>query len=482
MDEFDPNPSDDPSDLNGGEPSAARRRANEKLAQRAAEHFRRGRLKEAEADLRKAIAAEPSRGDWHFNLGLTLEAAGRLEDALRSFRDAVLRLPRRAEARFAEGALLCRLDRHREAIEALGVATTIDRRCEPAWAKLIEAHGALGQHEEAETAYYLAQEALERMPLVLVAMGDLLFAGDRHDRAAWCFREALVQAPEMPRLRSRLARALLFSGSPEAALRMYLEELRANPGDVATLLECGDLLASQHRIGDAIEKYRRAAELAPNLAGPRARLGMVLVAVGRPEHAKAELELAYALDPNAELVRLSLAGVLAKEGSHDAALRLLREDAARRRDVASDVASAELQRATETFLACGAPGDAADLLERVWRERPDDLALARKLMTASFAAGRRRRGRGLARLIARRDPSFAAACDYNLALDALECGRLRLARGRVARASDRHAGDASFRSLRVRLVVETLRLWRDRFLLRMTVGSPKKRPAAARRA
>jgi tetratricopeptide (TPR) repeat protein len=462
VDEFDPNPSDDPNDLNGGEPSAARRRANEKLAQRAAEHFRRGRLKDAESDLRKAIASEPSRGDWHFNLGLTLEAAGRLDDALRSFRDAVLRLPRRAEARFAEGALLCRLNRHREAIEALGVATTLDRRCEPAWARLIEAHGALGEPEEAETTYYLAQEALERMPLVLVAMGDLQCASERYDRAAWCFREALGQAPEMPRLRSRLARALLFGGSPDAALRMYLEELRANPGDVATLQECGDLLAAHHRVGDAIEKYRRAAELAPNLAGPRARLGMVLVAIGRPEQAKAELELAYALDPNAELVRLSLAGVLAGEGSHDAALRLLREEAARRRDFSSEVASVALQRATDTFVACGAPADAADLLERVWRERPNDLALARKLMTASFAAGRRRRGRGLARLIGRQDPSFAAACAYNLCLDALECGRLRLARGRLRKAARQHAGDASFRSLRIRLLMATICQWRDR--------------------
>jgi tetratricopeptide (TPR) repeat protein len=475
VDDFEPNPSDDPSDLNGGEPSSARKRAHEKLAQRAAEHFRRGRLKEAEADLRKAIAGEPSRGDWHFNLGLTLEAAGRLEDALRSFRDAVMRMPRRAEARFAEGSILCRLERYIEAITPLTTATTLDRRCEPAWAKLVEVHGALGELDEAETVYYLAQEALDRMPLVLVAMGDLQLGRERHDRAAWCFREALSQAPEMPRLRSRLARALLLGGTPDAALRMYLEELRANPGDVGTLLECGDLLAAQRRIGDAVEKYRRAAELAPNLAAPRARLGMVLVAIGRPEQAKAELELAYALEPNAQLVRLSLAGVLAGEGSHDAALRLLREEAARRRDFGSDVASAELQRATDTFVACGAPSDAADLLERVWRERPEDLDLARKLMTASFAAGRRRRARGLARQIARNDPSFAAGCAYNLALDALECGRLRLARARVRRASKEFAGDASFRSLRMRLVAETLRLWRDRLMLALVMGRGKAR-------
>lgn len=444
--------SDAQPDRSADSPSAARRNASEKLAQRAAEHFRRGRLKEAEADLRRALSANPARGDWHFNLGLTLEAAGRFDDALRSFRDAVLRLPRRAEARFAEGAILCRLGRHLESIQPLETATTLDKRCDPAWAKLIDAHAELGQYEDAETVYYVAQENLDRMPLTLVAMGELQLRRDRSDRAAWCFREAMGQAPELPRIRSRLARALLMGGQPDAAIRMYLEELRVHPGDVTTLLECGDLLTSQHRIGEAVEKYRRAAELAPNMAAPRARLGMVLVAIGRGEQARTELETAYALDPNTQLVRVTLAGVLATEGSSDSALRLLREELARRRDFGSEVAAAELLRACECLVTCGAADEAADALERVHAERPEDMAVARRLMVLSFACGRRRRARGLARAIARHDPAAAAARDYNLLLDAIELGRYRLARGRLRAAARAHPNDPSFRSLRLRVL------------------------------
>lgn len=509
-----------------GDRSSPRRRAAERSAERAAEFFRRGRLAEAEAELRKALAVDPGRGELHFNLGLTLEAAGRLDDALRSFRDAVLRLPRRAETRLAEGSILCRLGRFEEAIQPLEAATTIERTSDPAWARLIEAKAGLGRFEEAETTYYVAQQNLERMPLSLVAMGDLQLATGRPPLAEWCFREALNQAPELHRVRGKLGRALAQGGSVDAGLRMYLEELRLHPGDVQTLIECGDLLATQHRIGEAIEKYRRAAELAPSLALPRARLGMILLAVGRAEHARAELEKAYALDPTTPLVRATLAAILVGEANDGeyamdvddaeqarppqgespatsagpvggetgeparaklltSALRLLREEIAQRKDLLETSDEDDILRISEHLFDCGAAAEAMQLLERAAERgvgggadtkneagvaaarESSRLAFRRRLMVLYFQSGHRRRGRGLARQIARENavpvgdrgvgdrisPSrdTTVACEYNLTLDAIETGRLRLAFGRLRKAMAHHPHDPALRGLRARL-------------------------------
>ena len=60
----------------------------EKHVERAHEHYEAGRWNDAETELREALALNPYRAEWHFNLGLTLEAAGRFEDAIRAFRDA----------------------------------------------------------------------------------------------------------------------------------------------------------------------------------------------------------------------------------------------------------------------------------------------------------------------------------------------------------------------------------------------------------
>lgn len=463
--------------------------AAERHAQRAAEHFRRGRLAEAEKELRRALRRSPARGDLHFNLGLTLDAAGRLDEALASFREATARMPRQLEIRLAEATTLCRLGRFEDALGPLEAACAIDPACDLAWAKRIEALTQLGRFDDAETIYYIAQHRVDAIPLSLAAMGETQLAQGRHDRAAWCFREALSLEPLMPRLRSRLARALVAGGNHESGARLYLEELRDNPGDVATLLECGDLLASMHRIGEAMEKYRRAAERAPAMATPHVRLGLLLSAVGRRQQAQAEFEIAYGLDPDAPLCRSSYATALVASlggvgrrhrrtsghasgrrlgqrlNAHAEALRLVREDLARRGDVHSETAAIELGRMADLLLELGEPDEALALLERLRVARPRDPAVVRKLMVATFAAGRSRRARGLARRLVALDPGAAPAVEHNLVLDLIRRGRIRLASARARRALERHPDDVGLRVLRTRChlasITSTLRsvLW-----------------------
>ena len=55
--------------------------------EKAHEHFEHGRWADAESELRQALALNPYKPEWHFNLGLTLEAAGRFGDAIEAFRD-----------------------------------------------------------------------------------------------------------------------------------------------------------------------------------------------------------------------------------------------------------------------------------------------------------------------------------------------------------------------------------------------------------
>src|SRR4029078_3217836 len=54
-------------------------------AHKAQEMYQRGRWAEAEAELRKALSLNPDQAEWHYNLGLTLEAAGRARDPLEDY-------------------------------------------------------------------------------------------------------------------------------------------------------------------------------------------------------------------------------------------------------------------------------------------------------------------------------------------------------------------------------------------------------------
>ena len=52
-------------------------RDGDELAEEARQHYEDGRLAEAEAALRQALARNPDRPDWHFHLGRLLEQTDR---------------------------------------------------------------------------------------------------------------------------------------------------------------------------------------------------------------------------------------------------------------------------------------------------------------------------------------------------------------------------------------------------------------------
>ena len=60
----------------------------EQHVERAHELYEAGRWEEAESELRHAIAMNPYQAEWQFNLGLTLDAAGRHKEAADVFREA----------------------------------------------------------------------------------------------------------------------------------------------------------------------------------------------------------------------------------------------------------------------------------------------------------------------------------------------------------------------------------------------------------
>ena len=81
----------------------------ERHVDRALEMYERGRWAEAEAELRKALEIDPDQGDWHYNLGVTLERSGRCAEALASYEQASRLLPDALDARVSAGVACVQL-------------------------------------------------------------------------------------------------------------------------------------------------------------------------------------------------------------------------------------------------------------------------------------------------------------------------------------------------------------------------------------
>ena len=419
----------------------------ERHADRAHDFFQRGRWAEAEAELRKALAVDPDRGEWQFNLGLTLEAAGRDEEALGCFRRTTELLPEGVDAYVAAGACCNRLGRHEDALPLLESACRLDPTCEGAYAQRILALAELDRHDEAETVFFLGQQRMDEMPHSLAAIGESLLTRGLHERAGWCFREAARLEPSLPRVRARLAAVMSATGHPQKAVQLYLQELREAPGDVETLLDFGNLLVELNRAPEAAEKFSRAVELEP--ANPMAHwaLGDLAMRTGTPDRAILEFELVHRLDPDFPCIHLELADAHLKAGDLPAARTRLRAHLGTpEADASSEEQAARLG---DMLTECGLFQEAACVLEAALRTFPQEPLLWRQLAFARFRSGDRTGGVQASRTHLELEPDSVEAA-YNLALAAVEDRRLEEAREILAAALRRHPQDQGLRHLRTR--------------------------------
>ncbi len=430
----------------------------EEHADRALEMYERGRWAEAEAELRKAIALNPDQPEWHFNLGLTLEASERDAEALSCFERAVELMPGQIDPLLAAGIVANRLGKFERATEWFQRALRVDPNCELAYAHQVESYVRLGNHQEAETTFYLAQQALEERSAHCLAMiAESLIQRRKYDRAEWCLWQSLRIDPTIPRLRARLGAVYAATGRPRRALQMFLRDLRDDPGNIDTLLEYGEALMDLGRYPEAAEKLRRILELEPANVDAHYRLGEIALESGRCEQAHLEFELVLKLDPQFPQIRTALAEALLRRGHIGRARPYLREelDGLDPGEPGAD-STMDLGRFGTLLLQAGMPAEAAEIFTRAVAADGESAPLLRKLALARFRAGDRDGGVAASRRVVRVDPQCVVSV-HNLALAALEDGRLRSAAGWINRGLRIDQHDDGIRRLRMRLWLARMR-------------------------
>jgi len=425
----------------------------EQHADRALEMYERERWSEAETELRKALEIDPDQGDWHFNLGLTLERVGRDGEALSSYEQASRLLADSVDPQLAAGSACLRLGRYKDAIQWLERVITLQSTIETAWAMLIDANASLGHHDAAETAFYMAQDALEEPSAnVLVAMSGSLHSRSLLDRAIWCAREALKIDSTVDGGRLRLASALVASGQGQQASQILLQELREDPGNVQALLLHADVLAESGRTNEALIKLHRVLELEPANVDAHIRAGNFAMSEERWEEAFIAWGLVRRLYPGHPTACLHLAQALIAMQRPSAAGPLLQEFV-EQMDESSPLSEKIL--ISELLLVSSEPESATTLLEPLQKTIADDNSLKvkylRLLALSLFDSGSIDEGAAISRKVLRFEPDCVSSI-HNLALAAMKNNRYRSAWGWVRRGLTVDPLDNDLRRLRSRLI------------------------------
>lgn len=442
----------------------------ERHVEKAHEYYEAGQWDAAENELRDALALNPYQPEWHFNLGLTLDAAAKHAEAVAAFKAAHKLKPDDPQALLMVGSSLLAEGKSEEALPWLEKAEALSEKdSAQALVHKVEAFAHLGRHAEAEEAFYLAQQIEPEHPDLYVGMAESLLAQGKHDRAVWCLREAARLDPSLVGINARLADAYAQTGRQERARQLYLLELRRDPGDIDTLLDLGDLLVEMARYIEAGEKFRRVLELEPDNIDAHFALGDLAERAGDRTAAATSFDVVVRLDTTFPEARARLAALLLDEDRPDAAVRartLLRGEKTELLKELAEVEgrlSDELRERVEELgglmLDAQLAGEVVKVLEAAVEAEPNHAGLRHLLSVAQLETGRTAAGIEQAREALRLDGRMVPAM-HNLALANLELGRTQRARYWASQASSIDPDDPAIRRLRLRLM---LRFWAGAF-------------------
>jgi tetratricopeptide (TPR) repeat protein len=266
---------------------------------------------EAEAAFRQALALKPD-AIFHMNLGNALAAQGKLPKAELAYRQALALKPDLAGALAGLGELLGRRGRFAEAETALREAIRLNP-------KLADAHGNLGivlleGKRDAAGAIPEFRKAVElnkddtlthfNLANALVAQGDI-------DGAIAEFREAIRLKPDNTAAHCNLAAALLEKGHREEAMAEYREAIRIDNNNPSAHRNLGITLEEKGDLDEAIGEYREAVRLNKNNAQSHYVLAHALDCRGQRNNAIAEYREAIRLDKDFPTAHTNLGNLLA---------------------------------------------------------------------------------------------------------------------------------------------------------------------------
>ena len=235
-----------------------------------------GRLDEATGHYHRAIALSPEYPPAYNNLATALRAKGQLADAVTTYQQALRLRPEYPEAHYNLANTLMDAGKPAEAIDHFRIALqTIPAS--------VDVHNNLG--------------------IALMGLGT-------RDEAIAEFREALQVDPASAKSHRNLADALGTAHQYDEAIEHFRRAAQLEPGDGSTLYDLGSLFLEIDRLDEAIAAFRAALTLNAKSVQVHNNLGIALGSQGRMNEAIDQFRQALALQPDFEDARLNLAVAL----------------------------------------------------------------------------------------------------------------------------------------------------------------------------
>ena len=277
-------------------------------------HHRAGRLPQAEAIYRQILASEPNHADSIHLLGVAAFQAGHPDRALDLIIRAIKLQPCTSVYHSNMAAVLRALGRRDEAIASYREALLHKPDNLDAHNQLAILLGECGDAAGEEAHYQLALRYAPDHVDARFNLANLLVRRKHFDDAISEFRQVLLHKPDFAAANSNLGAVLFDLSAFEECERCYREALRLNPTFAEAYNNLGILLTRLGRLDEAEANLREACKLKSGFPEALNNLGDLLRVRGRPEEAEVCCREALRLKPDYVSAQLNLGNALRESG------------------------------------------------------------------------------------------------------------------------------------------------------------------------
>jgi len=289
-----------------------------------------GRLSDAVACYRRALALEPGFAEAHYNLGNALMDQGKLDEAVASYRRALALRPDYAEAHNNLGVAYREQKKLDEAVACCRRALALKPDYAEAHNNLGVASKEQGRWDEAVVCYRRALELSPNVAEIHNNLGVVLKEQGKLNEAVACCGRALELKPDFAEALGNLGNALTEQGKPEEAIACCRRAIDLRPDFAGAHNNLGAAFEEQGKLDEAVACFRRALDLKPDFAEAHGNLGSVLVELGDFQSAEESFRTALRHNGRSAFAHSKLAELLGgklPENDLEAQRRLLNEPA-----------------------------------------------------------------------------------------------------------------------------------------------------------
>jgi tetratricopeptide (TPR) repeat protein/2-polyprenyl-3-methyl-5-hydroxy-6-metoxy-1,4-benzoquinol methylase len=306
------------------QPSARVQQA-EFLLRSAGQHYRAGRLNQAETEYRQVLACQPGHADALHQLGIIASQQGKTETAADFFAQAARSNPASSLFLCNLGIALVNLQRPQEAIPVLERATALQPDFAEAHFNLGNAlyHGGLP--EQAISAY---QQAVRHQPdhgLAHFNLGLILQTLARYDEAAASLEKAIRHGINSAEAHNTLGTTYHHTGQLHKAREAFLQSIAINPNHGEALNNLGLVYNDLANPEEAVRCYQRSIALLPGNLQVLFNLAVSLTNLGNTREAERLYQYILKEQPQHIEALNNLALSYSRDGQEKEAETLLRQ-------------------------------------------------------------------------------------------------------------------------------------------------------------